>query len=114
KAGRTNSTITLGAGGIFSTPTDLVKFSYALFSGKLISESSLNEMTELKSNYGLGLFAVPFYHMKGYGHTGGVDGYHSVLAFFPHDSLSYAFISNGVNYAVNDVSIAVLSAAYGM
>lgn len=114
KSGRTHSNITLGAGGIFSTPSDLVKFSYALFSGQLINHHSLETMTTIKEGYGLGIFVVPFYDKKGYGHTGGIDGYSSVYAFFPQDSISYAFISNGNNYTINEVSIAVLSAVYEM
>jgi CubicO group peptidase (beta-lactamase class C family) len=47
----------LGAGAITSTPTDLVKFSHALFSGKLISENSLTKMKTIKDHYGMGLFS---------------------------------------------------------
>ena len=112
--GKTHPSITLGAGGIFSTPTDLVKFSYSLFSGKIIKQESLDSMVQFNENYGFGLFPIPFYEMKGYGHTGGIDGYNSVFAFFPHDSLSYAFIANGNNYKINDISIAVLSTVYGL
>jgi D-alanyl-D-alanine carboxypeptidase len=108
----TDISIPLGAGGIVSTPTDLVKFSNALFGGKLIKEESLELMKTIKEHYGIGLFQIPFYDKTGYGHTGGIDGFTSVFCHFPDKNISYALTSNGTNYNNNDISIAVLSAAY--
>jgi D-alanyl-D-alanine carboxypeptidase len=109
----TDISIPLGAGGIVSTPTDLVKFSDALFSGKLVSKESLEQMQTINGQYGMGLFKIPFYDKTGYGHTGGIDGFTSVFSHFADDKISYAMISNGTNYNNNNISIAVLSAVYG-
>lgn len=111
---KTHPSVSMGAGGIFSTPTDIVKFSYGLFSGKILSSESLKKMTIIEEGYGLGLFPVPFYDKIGYAHSGGIDGFRSFFAFFPSDSISFAFLSNGNNYTVNDISIAVLSAVYAV
>jgi D-alanyl-D-alanine carboxypeptidase len=105
--------IPLGAGGIVSTTSDLVKFSDALFGGTLISEESFEMMTTLKDNFGAGLFQIPFYELRGFGHTGGIDGFTSLFCYFPDGNVSYALTSNGTNYNNNNISIAVLSAAYG-
>ncbi len=102
----------LGAGAITSTATDLVKFSNALFSGKLISEESLTKMQTLKDHYGMGLIQMPFYNKIGFGHTGGIDGFHSVFAYFPTDEISFSSVSNGMNFNGNDISIVILSAVY--
>jgi len=104
----------LGAGAITSTPTDLVKFSHALFNGKLISENSLQQMQTIKDHYGMGLIQVPFYDKTGFGHTGGIDGFRSVFYYFPTGEISFAYTSNGTNFNFNgnDISIAVLSTAY--
>jgi len=102
----------IGAGAITSTPTDLVKFSHALFSGKLISENSLMKMQTIKDHYGIGLIQMPFYDKTGFGHTGGIDGFRSVFAYFSTGEISFAYTSNGMNFNGNDISIAVLSAAY--
>jgi CubicO group peptidase (beta-lactamase class C family) len=102
----------LGAGAIISTPTDLVKFSHALFSGKLISENSLTKMKTIKDHLGMGLAQMPFYDKTGFGHTGGIDGFRSVFAYFPTGEISFAYTSNGMNFNGNDISIAVLSAIY--
>ena len=102
----------LGAGAMTSTPTDLVKFIHALFNGKLISENSLTKMKTLKDHLGMGLIQIPFYDKTGFGHTGGIDGFSSVFAYFPTGEISFAYTSNGINFNGNDISIAILSAAY--
>lgn len=109
----TDTSIPLGAGGIVSTPSDLIQFSNALFSGRLIESESLEQMKKIKENFGIGLVQVPFYDKKGFGHTGGIDGFSSVFYHFPDGNVSYALTSNGSNISTNDVSIAVLSAVYG-
>lgn len=109
----TDISIPLGAGGIVSTPTDLVKFSNALFGCKLVSKESLEKMQTINGQYGMGLFKIPFYDKTGFGHTGGIDAFSSVFSHFEDGNVSYALTSNGTNYNNNNISIAVLSAVYG-
>jgi D-alanyl-D-alanine carboxypeptidase len=109
----TDTSIPLGAGGVVSTPVDLVKFSDALFSGKIITKESLDMMKSLKDNFGIGLFPIPFYNKTSFGHTGGIDGFASIFSNFAEDNISFAFTSNGMNYTNNLISLAILSAVYG-
>lgn len=109
----TDISIPLGAGGIVSTPSDLVTFSDALFGGRLLTQESLEKMKTIDGNFGLGLFQIPFYERIGYGHTGGIDAFSAVFAHFPEDNVSYAMTSNGTVVDNNDISIAVLSAVFG-
>ncbi|WP_374330921.1 DUF3471 domain-containing protein, partial [Soonwooa sp.] len=102
----------LGAGGIESTPSDLVAFSNALFGGKLVSEKDIDFMKTIKDGIGNGLFQFPFYDFKGYGHNGGIDGFTSSFTHFDQDDVSFALTSNASNYNNNDIAIAVLSAVY--
>jgi CubicO group peptidase (beta-lactamase class C family) len=108
----TDISIPLGAGGIISTPSDLTKFSNALFSGKLLKTESIEIMKTIKDHYGIGLFQIPFYDKTGFGHTGGIDGFSSVFSYFSDGNISYALTSNGTNYINNNITIAVLSAVY--
>jgi CubicO group peptidase (beta-lactamase class C family) len=108
----TDFTIPLGAGAIISTPTDLTIFADALFNGKLVTNESLEIMKTIKEGYGIGLFQFPFHNSVGYGHTGGIDGFSSVYSHFADDKISYALISNGSNFSINNISVAVLSAVY--
>lgn len=108
----TDFTIPLGAGAITSTPIDLTRFADALFNGKLLTNESLEIMKTIKDGYGIGLFQIPFYKNIGYGHMGSIDGFSSIYAHFPDDKISYALTSNGTNFNINEISIAVLSAVY--
>lgn len=113
KEAETDMSVPMGAGAIVSTPQDLTRFVEGLFAGKIISSKSLEQMKESLDGYGRGLFMVPFNGKKGYGHTGGIDGFSSVAAYFPEDKIAYALTCNGNNYENNNISIAMLSAAYG-
>jgi D-alanyl-D-alanine carboxypeptidase len=108
-ATETDMSIPGGAGAIVSTPTDLVKFIDALFAGKLISPASLELMKTMRDNYGMAMFAMPFYDKKGYGHGGDIDAFTSLLIYFPQDKLTIAYTSNGCRYSTNDVVIGALS-----
>ena len=105
----TNSSVSLGAGGIVSTTEDLLFFITNLFEGKIINTASLEQMTKLEDGYGMGIFPVPFYDKNGFGHTGGIDGFSSFLYIFPEEKISIALTSNGSRFNNNDIGIAALS-----
>lgn len=109
----TDMSVPLGAGAVVSTPSELIIFIEALFNNELISLSSLESMKTIKDKYGMGLFQFPFNDKKGFGHTGGIDGFSSILVYFPEDKVAYALTSNGSNFNNNNISIAGLSFAYG-
>ncbi|MBS9522582.1 beta-lactamase family protein [Litoribacter alkaliphilus] len=110
----TDISIPLGAGGIVSTPSDLVKFSDALFAGKILREESLEKMKTIEDNFGRGLYQMPFNGRTGLGHSGVIDGFSSTFIHYTDGGISYAMISNGTSYKNNNISIAVLRAVYGM
>lgn len=112
KETETDMSVPLGAGSVISTPSDLAIFAHALFTDKILSESSLKTMMNLKDNYGMGLFKMPFDDKSSYGHTGAIDGFSSVFGCFQEEKVSFAIISNGNNYNQNSVTIAVLSAMF--
>ena len=105
----TNSSVSQGAGGIVSTTEDLLIFITNLFEGKIITAASLVQMMKLEDGFGMGIFSVPFYDKKGFGHTGGIDGFSSFLYTFPAENTSIALTSNGSRFDNNDIAIAALS-----
>lgn len=105
----TDMSIPGGAGAVVSTPTDLTKFIEALFSLKLIKQSSLDQINTISEGFGMGMFQIPFYDHKAFGHNGGIDGFGSNLAYFPDDGLAIAYCTNGMAYPLNDILIGVLS-----
>jgi D-alanyl-D-alanine carboxypeptidase len=110
---QTHLSIAMGAGGILSTGEDLLKFAHALFSFKILGAESVKQMTTLRDGFGMGLFAFPLASYRGWGHTGGIDGFTSILTFFEDLEMVYVLLSNGVNYNTNDISLAVLGLALG-
>lgn len=108
----TDMSIVGGAGSIVSTPADLVNFIENLFSLKLCSKNSFQQMTTMKKNVGMGLFQVAFFNKKGFGHSGAVDGFVSELGYFPQDSLAVACCYNGVAYPTNEIAIGILNICF--
>lgn len=101
----TDMSVPGGAGVIVSTPADLTMFITALFNHKLVSDSSLKKMQTIRDELGMGLMEMSFGEHKGYGHTGQIDGYSTMVEYFPDDSLAVAFCSNGLVYCFNGMFI---------
>ncbi len=112
KETETDMSIPMGAGAIVSNPSDLALFIENLFAKKIINESSLNQMTTIQDKYGMGVFQIPFYDKKGFGHEGGIDEFRSVLYYFPTDKVAVALTSNGKNYDNNEIIVAALSSYF--
>jgi D-alanyl-D-alanine carboxypeptidase len=108
----TDMSIPHGAGAILSTPSDLVKFITALFHGKLVSAISLNQMKTITDGLGMGVQQFPYEDRVIYGHGGAIDGFNSLLGYFPDDSLAISYCSNGTVYSVNDILLGALSIYY--
>ena len=112
----THPSAIMGAGGIVSTPMDLNLFYHALFSGKLVSKESLNQMKTIDKMsplpLGIGLLGMPFQKKMGYGHTGSIDGYISVSVYHPENNISISITTNGLNYNYNYILKNLLHAIY--
>lgn len=103
------------AGGITSNANDLTALMRGLFNGKLLKlPASLEEMTKLNQSYGIGLVTFPFGERKFFGHTGGIEGYKSVVGYYPTEKLGISLIVNGDNFNRNDIMIGILSIYYKM
>ena len=105
----TDMAVPSGAGAIVSTSSDVSRFMEALFSGKVISAKGLEQMKAMQDNYGMGLFEMNFNGKNSYGHTGGIDAFSSVASHFPDEKLTIAVLSNGLNYDINSIGLAMLS-----
>jgi CubicO group peptidase (beta-lactamase class C family) len=108
----TDMSVPVGAGAIVSTASDVNVFISSIFEGKLISAAHLKMMKTISDGYGMAMFEIPFYDMKGYGHTGGIDGFQSMTIYFPKDSTAFTILSNGSAYPLNNAVIGLLSIYY--
>ena len=109
-----NNSIAFASGGITSTTADLTKFIYALFNGKLVNVTSLDQMKEIKEGYGKAMIQFPFGERRFYGHGGRIENFSSMLGYYPTDKMSFSLISNGDNFVQNDIIIGILSIYYKM
>lgn len=91
------------AAGIISTAEDLVKFTEALFSERIVSKASLDEMkiTTRFSNcpnqdcgYGLGIESWNTAEYKGFGKNGSSAGVDANLIYFPAKKTTIVLFSN--------------------
>ena len=113
KSSETDMSIPMGAGAIVSNPTDLNKFYYALFNDEMLTKEMLSKMKNMNSGYGYGLFQFPFHDKLSYGHTGGIDAFQSMAAYFPDEELSISLTLNGAVFPMNDIMIGALSIYFG-
>lgn len=114
KESEIDMSIPMGAGGIVSTSSDLDAFAQSLFSGKIISKNSLEQMLSLKDGFGMGIFNLPFNENEGFGHIGAIDGFSSMFTYFPESNVSFAMLSNGTNYSNNEIARAILSVIFNV
>ncbi len=89
------------AGALCSTVLDLLVWNSALRNGRLVSASSYEQMTTpatlndgSESAYGFGLRLAPLEGRARVFHTGGIDGFNTVLAYYPESGLDIVVLSN--------------------
>jgi CubicO group peptidase (beta-lactamase class C family) len=94
-AGYINMTVPLSAGGLYSTTDDLLGWEQGLFGGKLLSPASLQKMTTpFKNDYGCGLMVHTVNGHRVIEHGGGIEGFNTMLAYYPEDKLTVVVLSN--------------------
>jgi D-alanyl-D-alanine carboxypeptidase len=109
----TDMSVPAGAGAIVSNPSDENRFLYCLFNGQLVSAKSLEKMKTIQDGYGMGMFRFPFYEKFSFGHTGGIDGFHSMVAYFPGEAVSIAYNSNAMVMDINKILLGALKIYFG-
>jgi CubicO group peptidase (beta-lactamase class C family) len=110
-AGFIHMSIPQGAGALYSTTEDLLKWEQGLFGGKVLQPASLEKMTTpFKNDYAFGLAVETAGGHKMIGHGGGIEGFNTELDYYPEDKLTVVVLEN-VNGAVSPAEIAKKLAA---
>lgn len=109
----TDWNIALGAGAIMMSASDLTQFFDGLFSGKIISPTSLERMTSTVDQIGLGIFNFPYRDKLLYGHTGGIDGFRTMAIYFPNEKTGFSLLSNGTKRDLNEVLMGIIDIYFG-
>src|SRR5579864_7326236 len=94
-AGFVHMSIPFAAGALYSTTEDMLRWEQGLFGGKLLSAASLQKMTTpFKSDYAFGLQVHTVNGHKVIDHNGGIEGFNTMLAYYPEDKLTVVALAN--------------------
>lgn len=112
-------TTSLGDGGIVTTTGDLLRWDQALYTERLVSRQSLDEMfTPYMNGYGYGWEVGTRFGKKTLSHSGSNAGFSSYILRFPDDRLTVIVLGNGdrmsAGRAAGALSAIVLDAPYKM
>lgn len=82
-------------GSMYSTTRELLRWERALFDGKVLSASSLMQMTTAtKGNYGCGVFVSRKDDMEVVEHGGSIEGFNSYMISVPARNIVVIVLSN--------------------
>ena len=88
-------TVPWAAGAMYSTTGDLARWTTALHGGKVLSAASLAEMTHAGlGGYGMGLEIGKHAGEPMIWHNGGIEGFHSYVAWIPSRRLTAVILAN--------------------
>jgi CubicO group peptidase (beta-lactamase class C family) len=111
----TETTSTLGAGGMLSTARDMAKWDAALYDDRLLSDSSRKIMwtpavlpNGENTEYALGWRVSPYAGLRSQSHSGQVAGFVANFARFPDQEVAIIVFMNRYRVSSNDIKLAVL------
>jgi hypothetical protein len=113
-AGFIHMSVPHGAGALYSTTLDLLKWEQGLFGGKLLKAASLEKMTTpFKQNYAFGLQVETVGGHKVIQHGGGIEGFNTLVAYYPDDKLTVVVLGNVNGGAPGDIAGKLAAIVHG-
>lgn len=94
------STLGFTAGAMATTASDLSAFTHQLFVGDFLSTSSLNEMTQFSTRFGLGLFQIKLNDQTYWGHEGEITGFEALTVYHPKRRNVISICSNTTPFQI--------------
>jgi D-alanyl-D-alanine carboxypeptidase len=86
------------SGAMYSTAEDLLRWGDALYGGKVLTHTSLRRMLSFKDRYGLGAERLHVGDEEGYGHSGLLRGYTSLLIRIPERRVTLVVLAIGQKF----------------
>lgn len=88
-------TIPQGAGALYSTTRDLLKWEQGLFGGRVLKPESLTQLTTVhRDNYAMGLMVQQADGNTTISHGGGIEGFNTWLGYDPDRRLTVVVLGN--------------------
>ncbi|WP_354088240.1 serine hydrolase [Brevundimonas faecalis] len=101
-----------GAGGLYSTTHDLLKWEQGLYGGRLLSPASLTLLTTpVRDQYAFGVFAVQAAGNTTIAHSGGLDGFNTYMAYDPVRRTTVIVLGNLNGLAPDSLGASLLGLA---
>ncbi|MBL0357171.1 MAG: beta-lactamase family protein [Chitinophagaceae bacterium] len=104
----TDMSVPHGAGAITATADDVALFAENYIGGNILNQQWKDTVTSITKQLGYGIIKFNKDNETGYGHNGAIDGFNTEVIYFPGKKISIAFLSNGINYSIDDI----MTAAY--
>lgn len=106
--------VPLGAGGLYSTTRDLLKWEQGLFGGRLLRPESLALLTTAGlNNYALGLIVVEGGGRRLIVHNGAIEGFNTYMAYEAGDRTAVIVLGNINGPASDRLGSALVTLARG-
>ena len=87
-----------------SNAANLMRWGDALYGGAILSSKSLAQMLDFnEQGYGLGAEQYRFGGLAGYGHSGLLRGFTTLLVHLPDEHLTVALLATGHLFDVGDL-----------
>jgi D-alanyl-D-alanine carboxypeptidase len=99
----THQSIPHGAGAIAATAEETALFMEQYISGNILSRQWTDTVITGVKQLGYGVMKFTFDTLTGYGHNGAIDEFRSTAFYLPGQKIAMAFLSNGINYQLNDI-----------
>jgi D-alanyl-D-alanine carboxypeptidase len=88
------STAAHASGAMIANSRDLAWFTHNLFQGNIVNKESLNEMTTIMGNKGLGLFEFKVNGRVHWGHEGEIMGFEAITSQCPESKITFSICCN--------------------
>ena len=107
-------TVPQGAGALYSTTHDLLKWEQGLFGGRLLKPESLTILTTpVRDNYAMGLIVSQTDGRTLIRHNGSIDGFNTYMAYDPADRTTVVVLGNLNGDAPDKLGAALVTLARG-
>ena len=100
--------VPFSAGGMISNTEDLNKWQESLFSNFLRQDLLKTMLTPGLDNYGLGFWITDSKLGKKIWHTGGIDGFRSMISYYPDRDLRVILLANREGYNVEGLESKII------
>jgi len=106
--------IPTGAGALYSTTHDLLKWEQGLFGGRVLNPQSMTALTTpVRNDYAMGLLVTQADGKKLVWHNGAIEGFNTYMAYDPGDRTAVIVLGNLNGEAPDKLGAALVTLARG-